>query len=265
MTQLTPEAYLDHIRSESARFGAVMAGCDPSARVPSCPDWDAADLLWHMTHVQQFWAQMVLDRPASGGDHETGPRPEGYPALLEAYAQASAALSEALEGVDPSEEAWTWSAANHTIGFILRRQAHEALIHRLDAELTADSVTELDPELAADGVQECLDVMYGGCPDWGSWEPLDTRVRIDCTDTDDQTWVQFGRFTGTHPGNGEVIDEEDFHVVEDPGTEPDAVIEGFAGDLDAWLWHRRDASGVHTAGDAAALERFRAVVAHPIN
>ena len=37
--------YLDHIRTESARFRAALADCDPSARVPTCPDWDAADLL----------------------------------------------------------------------------------------------------------------------------------------------------------------------------------------------------------------------------
>ena len=37
---------------------------------------------------------------------------------------------------DPAEPAWTWSA-EQTVGFTLRRQAHEALIHRLDAEQTA--------------------------------------------------------------------------------------------------------------------------------
>ena len=35
-----------------------------------------------------------------------------------------------------ASEAWTWST-DQTVGFIVRRQAHEALIHRLDAELTA--------------------------------------------------------------------------------------------------------------------------------
>ena len=43
-------------------------------------------------------------------------------------------------------------ADDKTVGYIRRRQAHEALIHRLDAELTAGAVTPLDPDLAADGV-----------------------------------------------------------------------------------------------------------------
>ena len=38
-TRLTPTAYLDHIRSESARFRAVLADTDPTAPVPSAPDW----------------------------------------------------------------------------------------------------------------------------------------------------------------------------------------------------------------------------------
>ena len=62
-------------------------------------------------------------------------------------------LARVLEAADPADEAWNWSD-DHTVGFILRRQAHEALIHRLDAEQAAGDVTELDPRLAADGVEE---------------------------------------------------------------------------------------------------------------
>jgi len=47
MTRLEFPASLDHIRTESTRFRSVLADCDPAARVPACPDWDAADLVWH--------------------------------------------------------------------------------------------------------------------------------------------------------------------------------------------------------------------------
>ena len=56
MTRLTPEAYLSAVRTESARFREVLAACDPEARVPACPDWSAADLLWHLATVQRWWA-----------------------------------------------------------------------------------------------------------------------------------------------------------------------------------------------------------------
>ncbi len=47
-------------------------------------------------------------------------------------------------------------ADDKTAGYIARRQAHEALVHRLDAELTVGDRTPLDPRLAADGVDEAL-------------------------------------------------------------------------------------------------------------
>ena len=57
------------------------------------------------------------------------------------------------------------------MGFVRRRQAHEALIHRIDAELTAGRRTPVDPLLGADGVDEALRVMYGGVPGVGQVHP----------------------------------------------------------------------------------------------
>ena len=69
-------------------------------------------------------------------------------------------LRHVLRGADrgtgggrPGRAGRAWST-EQTVGFPFRRQAAEALIHRLDAEQTADRVTLLDPELAADGVDE---------------------------------------------------------------------------------------------------------------
>lgn len=266
MTLLSPETYLEHIRVESALFRRVLSDCEPEARVPTCPDWSAADLLWHLANVQRFWAGVIVDRPAEKDEADEPERPSAYADLLAAFDEWSAALLGALEGVDVKEQAWTWSD-DHTVGFILRRQAHEALIHRLDAELAAGVTSELPAELAADGVQEVLAVMYGGCPPWGSWEPLPHFARIDCTDTGDEIWVQLGLFSGTDPDGGDVIvDEEDFHVVEEPeDIEPDVVIDGPAGALDAWLWHRGDESELSVVGDSEVRQRFLSVVEHPIN
>lgn len=269
MTRLTPEGYLDHIRAESARFRAVLADCDPGARVPSCPDWDAADLLWHLTKVQRFWAGRVVDRPAEpleGEEAYDAERPASYDELLAGFDVASRSLTDALDGLDPATAAWTWSD-DHTVGFILRRQAHEALVHRLDAELAAGTSSEVDPRLAADGVAEVIGVMYGGCPPWGSWEPLPHHVRLDCTDTGDELWVRLGLFSGTDPDSGQVISgEEDCHLIEAPADlEPDVVIDGPAAALDAWLWHRGDERDLSIVGDVAVLDRFRAIVASPIN
>ena len=93
--------------------------------------------------------------PAVGGDaYPMRRRGRASGVALAAFDEASQALVAALREADPDDAAWTWSK-DQTVGFILRRQAHEALIHRLDAELTATGhFSELEPALAADGVEK---------------------------------------------------------------------------------------------------------------
>jgi len=262
MARLDHTTYLQHLRSESQRFRDVLAACDPRADVPSCPDWRADDLLWHLGQVQHHWTWVVTNRPKDPEEYDEPERPGDYAGLLTFYDRQYVALAEALEKADPSDEAWTWSQ-DHTVGFISRRQAHEALIHRRDAELTVGAVTPFPVDLAADGVDEVLDIMYGGCPPWGEFSPLPHYIRLDLTDTGDQVWVQFGRFHGTDP-DGIHHDEDDIHVVADPGVEPDAVIAGTAEVLDARLWRRADGADTHLAGSLEIVDRFRRIVHQPI-
>jgi uncharacterized protein (TIGR03083 family) len=265
MARLDYPAYLQHLRTESQRFRDVLTDCDPTARVPGCPEWDAGDLIWHLAEVQWFWAKTIRTRPTPPGEADEGPeRPESYAGLLAAFDEYSASLVAELERADPGEAAWSWSA-EQKVGFTYRRQAHEALIHRLDAEQTAGQVTPLDPALATDGVQEALDVMFGGTPPWGLFIGLDHFVRVDTTDTGESVWVQLGQFTGSDPATDVSHDEPDISVVPDPGTEPDAVVAGPAGALDAWLWRRVDDSEVKVTGSLDIYARFRVAVDNPIN
>lgn len=264
MARLDFPDYLEHIRSESRRFRDVLSACDPEARVPGCPDWNAADLLWHLAGVQWFWAKTIRTRPLGPDESDPGPdRPTDYDDLLKAFDEYSSALVAALEQSDPADEAWSWST-EQTVGFTFRRQALEALIHRLDAEQTAGDITPLDTALSADGVEEVLDVMYGGCPDWGSFSPLDHRIRIDITDTGESLWVQLGRFSGTDPKDDMHYDEDDITVIADPGVEPDAVISADASTLVSRLWRRGDGATIHLAGDLLIVDHFRKVIHQPI-
>lgn len=263
VTRLSSDSYLDHIRTESARFRDALAGCDPEARVPSCPDWTAADLLWHLGgDVQHFWSWVIRHRPEAPETYQEAERPESYAELLAFFDATNADFLDALASADPADAAWSWSS-DQTVGFTFRRQAHEALVHRLDAELTAGTTTPLDPALAADGVDEALDVMFGGTPAWGSFAPLPHHVRVDSADTVDSVWVQLGRFTGTAP-DGTTHDTEDISVVADPGTEADVVVSGPAGALDAWLWRRGGDEAITVSGDRSVYDRFRACVNQPI-
>lgn len=266
MTRPTYAQYLQCIRRESQRFREVLTDADPTATVPSCPQWRAEDLLLHLANVQHWWTYVITHRPASPEGYVEPERPATHEDLIAYFDEWNAKLDKALTEADPAEAAWTWSSnpAHHNVAFTFRRQAHEALIHRLDAELTLGTPTALDPQMAADGVEEALDVMFGGLPPWGSWEPLPHYVRVDLTDTGGSVWSQLGLFSGTTPDGIEIRDEDDQHVVADPGVEPDAVISGPAAVLDAWLWRRGDDDGIKIAGNREIYSRWRGSVNQPI-
>lgn len=264
MSRLAPDQYLSFLQSESRRFRDVLAGCDPKARVPGCPEWNAADLLWHLAEVQTFWGWVITNRPKHPREGYQEPaRPRSYDELVALFEDRSAALVAALGEAEPTDEAWTWSS-DQTVGFTYRRQALEALVHRVDAEQAAGASSPLDPALATDGVEEVLDVMYGGCPPWGSFHPLPHHLRIDVTDTGESFWVQLGRFSGTEPDDGIHHDEDDIAVVPDPGVEPDAVISGPSDSLLLRLWRRGDGADIHLAGDLRIVDHFRQVIHQPI-
>lgn len=267
MTRLQPADYLRHLESESERFRTVLADCDSAARVLACPEWDAADLLWHLAEVQWFWATTVRRRPAGPEDAPAAPaRPASYAGLLEVFDRCSRLLQDELGSADAAEPAWSW-AAEQSVGFTFRRQAHEALVHRLDAEQTAGGTGVLDAALAADGVAELLEVMYGGEPGPGSrFEPADGLVRICLSDVGIDLWARPGWLHRTDPESGEPQDGPHLLLVEAPDSpgERVAVIEGRAADVDAWLWRRRDDAGITRAGDQQALDAFAAAVDFPL-
>jgi uncharacterized protein (TIGR03083 family) len=270
--------YLDHIRTESARFREVLTGCDPSARVPTCPDWDAADLVWHLAGVQLFWAKILRHRPATPDDAEiseepAAERPESYAELLEAFDDYSHALATELARADPEEAAWHWSGDNR-VGTTYRRQAHEALIHRVDAELTAGvPVSPLDAALADDGVAEVLGVMYGGAPEWGSFTPSGETIAVRMTDTGTDLLVALGKFSGTDPDSGNTYQDEDDIGLVDEGAEPVTTVTGTAADLDTWLWKRDadlapgwdDGDRIRVEGDRIAFEKLSGILGQPLN
>lgn len=260
--------YLDHLRRESSRFADALAAAAPQAPVPSCPDWNADDLLWHLAEVQWFWGTIVRERLLDPAPAEAmkDQRPSDRQALAACYDRASRDLQEILTDTSPDTEVWTWSS-DQTVGFIRRRQAHEALIHRVDAELTAGRRTPLDPGLAADGVDEVLRVMYGGAPPWGTFTPYDAKtIRLQVTDTGKSWLVRLGRFAGIDPSDGTSYDEPDLRVDDtDEGIEAAATVTGEAADLDCWLWHRPPEGPVERTGDEAVLAEFDATITPGIN
>lgn len=235
--------------------------------MPSCPEWSAWDLAHHLTVVQSFWAAVVrglLTEPDQVEAVEEPPRADTMQCQLAALRAATIRLVGALEQTPPETPAWTWSA-EQTVGFSYRRQALEALVHRIDAELTVDARTPVDVELAADGVDEALRIMVGGCPPWGAITPDPTgTVRVTASDTGRSWLVHPARFAGTDR-DGTSYDEPDIAVADvDSGLSVDADVTGTAEDLLCWLWGRPTVGEIVRSGDDSTLAAITAVFPRPI-
>jgi uncharacterized protein (TIGR03083 family) len=251
--------YVFEIAVTSSRILDVLLDTDLAAPVPSCPRWNLADLAWHIAEVQHFWGTIV-DRLADSPDEvERFDRPADE-ALIDYVAAGQVELMSALRRRSAEDRCWSWHPAGTTVGWVARRQAHEALIHRVDAELAAGwEVTPAGLEVAIDGVDEILGVLIDGpLPPWAEFVSEDTRLAIEPSDFPERWVLEFGRFTGTSPDSGTTYDEDDARVSDD-GGDADAIVTGLASDLYLWLWGRASESDLEITGDRSLAPRLRAI------
>src|SRR5665648_793063 len=144
------DAFLAVIREQSERFLEALKGVPADAPVPSCDGWSADDLLWHLAEVQHFWAEVAAGAP--GDDIVEPPRPKDVAELRALGARSGTELLSALASRGGSTPCWSWHPDGGTLRWVARRQAHEALVHRADAQLTAGlDVRPPSVELAVDG------------------------------------------------------------------------------------------------------------------
>jgi uncharacterized protein (TIGR03083 family) len=252
-------AYVDVIADETARFLAAVRHGDLDRVVPSTPDWTVGDLTWHLAEVQWFWGAIVADLLEDVEDLVEPERPDDTQVVAR-LARWNGALVAALRTRAPGDGCWSWHEDGHTVGWVARRQAHEALIHRVDAELGVGTpVAPATPALAADGVDELFGVMLGP-PSWGAFTPEATAVHVEATDTGDAWTLRFGRFTGTSPNTGTAYDDEVLRLDgEADASDVVATVRGTAWDLDRWLWGRGPADPLRREGDVASVHRLRSL------
>ena len=248
------------IAAESARFRDAVVLADPAAPVPTCPDWSADDLLWHLTEVHGFWAGIlgsgaVTDEDSGAVEAAQPPRPADRAALLALFDEHTEALLARLAERSDDEPAWFWLEPARTVGSTRRMQAHEAIMHRIDAESAAGTESApIDEALAADGVAHAIEVMWAW---WGTLPGFEFRPvagPVQLGDAADRSWlVQPGRWVGVGE-SGKAYDVPGL-VLAGAG-EPVAFVEGGPEALDRWLWGRGPEPA--TSGDAASLAALRA-------
>lgn len=227
------ELQLSELTKHTRGLADLATETNLATPVPTCGTWNLADLLWHLYEVQHFWLHIVTKRPEGPESYTRPERPDDR--LLTNPLRATAKLLvQALEDADPADTAWTWHASDQTIGFAIRRQIHEALIHHYDGLIAVGEVApRVNPRLAADGVDEMVDVMLSSTTTAGV-------VELHATDTEDR-WT-----LAPKPRR-------------DDGT-ADLVIEGTALNLLLWLWGREIASSLTMTGDLGLADQLRLLI-----
>ena len=174
-------------------------------------------------------------------------------ALLE---RAYRELVDEFAARKPEDPAGSWYKPDQTVGFWIRRMAHETVIHRIDAELgTRQPVGAVPTDLAIDGIDELLKVFAAysvagwvntSLTSWLARRDERTRVR-----TEDAAWR-----VRTGPG---------LFAVEDGAGDvaTDVTLSGQPESVLRWLWNRDSAaepSGVRLQGDTDALAELRGCI-----
>lgn len=244
---MNPVRFSECLDRDYRSLRAVVDRTDPSTPVPTCPGWTLKELGRHVAMVYLHKVECIR----SG--REPTPWPPASVAtdpLLGLLDRSYASLIAEFSARNPDDPAFTWYDPDQSVGFWIRRMAQETLIHRIDAELSADeSVGPIDRDLAEDGIDELLVAFVGfGMAGWpeafsealGPTDHLRISVR-----TPGRSWAA------------------DWNVVQPQVSEPadgDAAvtIEGQADQVVRWLWNR--GGTVSAGGGAADVERLQRIL-----
>ena len=194
----------------------TAAASDPSAKVEHCPDWDVEALVGHMAMV---WTYITAQVTAASPEAST--RPEGDSSTPAELLDRMVAL---LAAADPSDPCWNWCPEEHrNVAWMVRRMAHEAAIHRWDAENAVGEASPIDADLAVDGIGEAVGFAWR----WHSRGPVehfpDGSLHLHRTDGDGE-WL--------------VRAEDGVMVVTEEHAKGDAAVRGSASDLHLRCWGR---------------------------
>ncbi|NKY19577.1 maleylpyruvate isomerase family mycothiol-dependent enzyme [Tsukamurella spumae] len=232
-----PNDWLSALR----RDGDAIAATPPESldlAVPSCPGWTVRDLIVHLGGVHRWAATFLAEGPDSTNRF----------APIEDDAPAGAAVivwyRDRLDGLvaelgrhdaDAPARAFTGRA---TVGFWMRRQAHETAVHRWDAENAWNAALPVESLLAGDGIEEWAEVFAGrflsrgpGLPD----ELVGRTVHLHGTDRERAEWT--------------LSLERESVAVARGHAKGDVALRGATSDLYLALWRRVPLADLDVLGD----------------
>lgn len=159
---LSTDRLLDEIRRHCDAFADAVLAADLDTPVASCPEWSVRDLAAHLGGVHRWVTAHVGERRQKlvrRGEIDP-PMPGGQDAVAAWLREGAAALVAVFREADPDTEVGGFGRPV-TVAWWARRQCHETLVHRADAEIAAGRtpLADVDPEVASDGVDEHLEMI----------------------------------------------------------------------------------------------------------
>ena len=215
------------IEREAARIVEIATDPDVgrTADVPTCPGWALDDLLNHLGRVYAMVVTAIADSAGNAPDRELIPRrPEGQDPL-DWMRERLDLLLPLLSEIPEDAARWNFvSGARSPVGFWWRRQLHETLVHRVDAELAGRApVGEAAAEVAADGIAECLLLTgFREVPAEELQRGKSMTVHLHATDAPEIEWTidtAGDSYASAH-------------------VKADVAIRGPAWSLNRWVWRR---------------------------
>ncbi|MFJ3955667.1 maleylpyruvate isomerase N-terminal domain-containing protein [Streptomyces libani] len=140
MPSMSYARYCAEIVAQTDLLRSRIEGADLATPVPTCPDWNLGQLLWHLggahrwaeTIVRTRAAEPVSDELVNDVSGATGKDPAAVDAWL---AEGAGQLAATLRAAGPQAQVWT-VAPGGTPEFWARRMVHETVVHRADATFT---------------------------------------------------------------------------------------------------------------------------------
>jgi uncharacterized protein (TIGR03083 family) len=230
-----------------AREGHALAGAARAAGidapVPSCPQWQIADLVGHVGRLHRWVAAIVESGGETRPDHWSAAEPPPPEVRIDWFEAGVDLVADRLLRTDPTCPAWSWTD-DHTAGFWARRQANETAVHRWDAQLAVGATEPIDQALAVDGIDE----FFALIPFWrheSTLHGLDASIHLHCTDGDGEWLVRLA-------ADGVSVTREH--------AKGDVALRAPASVLLLFLYGRADPAHGEVFGDASLLDRWQQLV-----
>jgi uncharacterized protein (TIGR03083 family) len=239
---------LDHLARlgvDLEAFARAVEHGPADAMVVGCPGWTLVDLGDHLGQIHRW----VIGAITTGGPPEPGLAGEAAPtndldALAAWFREGAERLLTLLASTDPSAPTWhPFLVEPKVAGLWRRRQAHEACVHRWDAEHAIGRPAVIAAEMAADGVDEYWTVMLPRMLTREGRSTPATTIAVELTDTAER-WVVCG---------------DSGLPVLDAAADPVALLRSDAESVLLALWGRPSARPLTISGDGDALAAWLAL------